>query len=387
MTKKPRLREIEILRGMAFAAVVLQHSIAHFSVVPELKMEDGARLTLLLLAAKFAVPAFIFITGLVLFYNYEGKINYVSFVRKRFKDIIVPYLLWSVIYSFMVGIYNHPLWESITTMIRFWLTGKSSYHLWYIVMIIPMYLLFPPLRIAVRKIVTWVNGQRKRAWLLMIGLIAGYELILFARPLITDTATSLHIPVISAYFTTYADRNVIYYLFYFLLGALAGLHINVFLDILKRVKFPVIVICGLFAVYYTGLVLGHFPPEAPFGRRFIALTLLQPAMGLFLIAFLALIYIVALSIQSNGSTVHRQLWITLSRYSYGGYLAHALMLRISYIIEESLLAGMNITIRMLLVWIITLVLSVLATYVISYIPYGHWLTGMSLRKKREVKTS
>ncbi|WP_046214435.1 acyltransferase [Paenibacillus wulumuqiensis] len=380
MIQKQRLGEIEILRGMAFAAVVLQHSIAHYSVVPEVTAGDGVRLTLMLLAAKFAVPAFIFITGLVLFYNYDGVISYSSFIRKRFKDIIVPYLLWSLLYAGLNGTYARPVIEWLPDVTRYWYTGKSSYHLWYIVMIIPMYLLFPFLRTIVRKAVQWTSDRRYGILILPGVLFAGYELILLLRPWLSELAQAWQIPVLMPYFTTYADRNIVYYLYYFLLGALAGLHINTFLDTLRRVKFPVVLLCGLFVVYYTGLVMGGYPLDATYGRRFIGLTLLQPLMAVFLTASVLLVYQLALSITKSGGDRHRQFWITISRYSYGGYLAHALMLRITYELDDWIMAGWDVTIRTLITAVITLGLSVLLTYLLTRIPYGVWLTGIPYKK-------
>ncbi len=383
MSSKQRLGEIEILRGMAFAAVVLQHSIAHYSVAPEMAMVDGARLTLLLIAAKFAVPAFIFITGLVLFYNYDGELAYGSFVRKRFKDIVVPYLVWTLFYTILAGTFAmKPVQEWIPTVLRYIFTGKSSYHLWYIVMIIPMYLLFPWLRKLVWKLSGAFKGNGWRALWMIIGLTAAYELLLMLLPSLMKAFQAWHIPVLTPYFTTYADRNIIYYLYYFVLGALAGLHIKVFLDVLQRIKWIVLLVCGIFAVYYTGVVLGDFPVDAGFGRRFMSLVLLQPWMALFLVALVLLVYWVALGIDRTASERTKQLWLALSRYSYGGYLAHAYMLRLTYLLDDSLFSGWNVTLRMTITWLLALAMSIVLTYMLSRLRFGVWLTGIPYRKAR-----
>src|SRR4051812_25941231 len=97
--KKQKLDEIEALRAFAFLAVVLQHAIGHYAYGPESRLSDGVLLGVLLLLAKFAVPVFIFITGLVLFYNYSDGVQFGRFVRKRFKDILLPYMPWVILYS------------------------------------------------------------------------------------------------------------------------------------------------------------------------------------------------------------------------------------------------------------------------------------------------
>ncbi|WP_322904244.1 acyltransferase [Paenibacillus campi] len=383
MSLKQRLGEIEILRGMAFAAVVLQHSIAHYSVAPQLAMGDGARLTLLLIAAKFAVPAFIFITGLVLFYNYDGELAYGSFVRKRFNDIVVPYLLWTLFYTVLAGTFAlKPIQEWIPTLLRYVFTGKSSYHLWYIVMIIPMYLLFPWLRQFVRKLSAMIQGSGRRALWLIIALTAVYEVLLLLLPSLMGAFAAWHIPVLTPYFTTYADRNIVYYLYYFVLGALAGLHIKFFLDVLQRIKWLVLLVCGVFAVYYSGLVLGGFPAETGFGRRFMTVVLLQPWMALFLVALVLLMYQLALSIDRTATDRTKRFWLTISRYSYGGYLAHAYMLRLTYMLDDRLLGGWNMTLRTVIVWLIALALSIALTYMLSKLRFGVWLTGIPERKAR-----
>ncbi|WP_411349863.1 acyltransferase [Paenibacillus sp. WLX2291] len=384
MASKQRLGEIEILRGMAFAAVVLQHSIAHYSVVPELAMADGTRLTLLLIAAKFAVPAFIFITGLVLFYNYDGELAYGSFIRKRFKDIVVPYLLWSLLYMVLNGILLHqPPFAWLPDMLGFWITGKSSYHLWYIVMIIPMYLLFPLLRSVVRRLDLVIRDNGRRALLAVVGLTVGYEGLLLLRPWLTDMFHAWQVPGLSAYFTIYADRNIVYYLYYFVLGALAGLHITAFLKLLQRLKWPIVISCVIFTLYYAGLVLGgHFPPGPGFGPRFMALILLQPWMALFLVSLVLGVYMLALHIHNTAGIRQKQMWITLSRYSYGGYLAHALMLRYAYAIDDWLFSGWDVTLRTAIVWLLALMLSVALTYALSRLRFGTWLTGIPYRKAR-----
>lgn len=384
MTSKPRLGEIEILRGMAFAAVVLQHSIAHYSVTPELGTADGVRLTLLLIAAKFAVPAFIFITGLVLFYNYDGELAYGSFIRKRFKDIVVPYVIWSLLYMVMNGILLHqpPLWW-LPDMLKFWITGKSSYHLWYIVMIIPMYLLFPLLRKLVRRLDVVIHNSGRRALLAVVGLTVGYEALLLLRPWLTDMFNAWQVPGLSAYFTIYADRNIVYYLYYFILGALAGLHITAFLKLLQTLKWPIVISCVIFTLYYAGLVLGgQFPPGPGFGPRFMALILLQPWMALFLVSLVLGVYMLALNINQTASSRQRQMWVMLSRYSYGGYLAHALMLQYAYVMDDWLFSDWNSTLRTILVWIMALILSVAVTYGLSRLKFGTWLTGIPYRKAR-----
>ncbi len=191
------------------------------------------------------------------------------------------------------------------------------------------------------------------------------------------------IPVLTPYFTTYADRNIrILFVLILCLADLLDYHIKVFLDVLQRIKWIVAACMRDFAVYYTGLVLGGFPVDAGLGRRFMALVLLQPWMALFLVAFVMLVYYVALRMNETASAGTKQIWLTVSRYSYGGYLAHAYMLRLTYLLDDWLFSGWNVTIRTTLVWIITLVMSITLTYLLSRLKFGVWITGIPYRKAR-----
>lgn len=94
--KKAKLEEIEILRGITFLTVVFQHIIAGIFYQPGLSPLTLNVATTFLGLIRFAVPLFVFITGVVLFYNYDAKVNYKDFLFKRFKHVVVPYLVWTV---------------------------------------------------------------------------------------------------------------------------------------------------------------------------------------------------------------------------------------------------------------------------------------------------
>ena len=145
-SRKPRISEIDILRGAAFLAVVLQHSIAHYFPLPVTGLGDGVLMGLLLIASKFAVPLFVFMTGMSLFYSYDGEVPYLTFMRKRLKDIALPYLPWALLYAAEfqhVQLLDSSGWQKLGLML---FTGKASYHLWYIVMVFQLY--FPAITAA-----------------------------------------------------------------------------------------------------------------------------------------------------------------------------------------------------------------------------------------------
>lgn len=391
MPRKERIVEIESLRGMAFAAVVLQHSIAHFSIVPETKLEDGVLLAILLMLTKFAVPLFIFITGMVLFYNTGDQLNYGRFMNKRLTDVIIPYVVWTLIYFVLTpnGIRGIG-WQELPELGLKILTGKTTSHFWYIIMLIQFYVLFPLFLRAIRYVYHRFGSRGRGISLLIAGVV--YLILTDQLGNIAAFMERLHIPVLTEAFTTYADRNFLYFFFYFMLGAVAGLsvqHWNMWILRLRWVYWTVFIVLGLRFTYL--LMLEYQKPE---GIRitFYTVSLIRPDMALFLIASIMVMYQLAGKLQ-NPFAVRWLGWI--GGVSYGGYLMHMLMLRYSYIPDELLYAawGINPTIRMVLTWILALALSCVLTWLISRISWGKWIVGTvpggknNIRIKQHMKNS
>ena len=109
---KERVAEWDVLRVIAFLAIVLQHSIGQFANRKDISLFDAYTLAAVYHLIKFGVPAFVLLTGATLVYNYYGKLNYPTFIRKRSIDILVPFFLWTVIYyvNFFPGETIHFQW-------------------------------------------------------------------------------------------------------------------------------------------------------------------------------------------------------------------------------------------------------------------------------------
>lgn len=133
-------------------------------------------LAILLMLAKFAVPLFIFITGMVLFYNTGESFHYGSFMRKRVMDVIVPYVVWSLLY-FMLTPQNWTGfgWRQIPDLGLKLITGKMASHFWYIIMLIQFYLFFPLFLRVVRYV---FHRYQAKGQMIALPLSGGLFLIL-----------------------------------------------------------------------------------------------------------------------------------------------------------------------------------------------------------------
>lgn len=127
---------IDVLRLISILAVVLIHTttrtleISHYDLV-------NHELTLFLnQSARFAVPLFFLISGYVLTLNYIPT-NYLTFLKKRFSKILIPYLFWSAIYYFFIYT-NHS-----DNFLQAALDGSASWQLYFIPALLVFYALFP----------------------------------------------------------------------------------------------------------------------------------------------------------------------------------------------------------------------------------------------------
>ncbi|WP_186786019.1 acyltransferase [Paenibacillus agilis] len=368
--KKEHIEEIHYIRALAFLAVVLQHSIGHYIFVPEAHLADGVAFTFLLLISKFAVPMFIFVTGLVLFYNYDGRLNYGTFIKKRFSDIIVPYLFWSFIYLLFQ---NKDL---ITAVYRFgdvFLTGKASYHLWYVIMIIQLYITFPISRFIIMQARRWIcTPVAVYTAFAILGIV---YIVLMTYP-IHVTAARWNIPLITPILTKYADRNALNFFYYFALGALAGLTITHWRAWINRhaswIYSIFIVMSGIMA-YRTISSFGLLPALK---TEYSQLLLLRPVTAIFLISSVFATYLFCMRVSNVANNRTRRVITFISHYSYGAYLVHAFVLGVSYWLPDYFSNYINVTLRTIIAFMIASFLSVMLTYVLSKLPMGHIMTGL-----------
>lgn len=144
---KERVPFLDLFRCVCILAVITIHVTSD----PVVKLSPYPRVHFIYFAVNgacaFAVPAFIFLSAFVLFYNYQGRWNRETgrlFFARRLTYIIVPYLIWSCAYYTGIQI---SLGESILAgsadFFNRLLTGKNYAHLYYIVIMVQFYMLFP----------------------------------------------------------------------------------------------------------------------------------------------------------------------------------------------------------------------------------------------------
>lgn len=202
---RPRLRELDFLRCLAMLGVLTIHVTSTF-----LDGESRVRLFgmnpafLLNQAARFAVPAFVLLSGWSL--GLAGRpASWTAFWKKKARRFLPPFLLWSLLYAFSEAGYDPAAFlrqfRDGWWHVRIFLLGQAAPHLYYIPLLFQFYLLSPLL-------LRWVRKSPTVALLgsfLLTLLLTGWHML--------ETLGLLPLP-----YPPYLWMSAPLWLFYFVLG-------------------------------------------------------------------------------------------------------------------------------------------------------------------------
>jgi len=374
---KERIVEWDVLRGIAFLAIVLQHSLGQFAYRKDTSLLDAYTLAAVYHLIKFGVPAFVLLTGAALVYNYYGKLNYPAFIKKRSIDILVPYFLWTVIYYVYMFPEERIDFQWFKEVGRQVLAPTLGYHFWFILMIFQFYLLFP----LFLKGLTWAKVRSGpfetgglNSLLALTGL--GYMILMWA--------SYRYLPYHAASYSSFfqyliSNRNTdfLFYSFYFIFGAVIALEADQWQKIIKG-SFRWNMILFILAYGWAGYELfGGTGYSLPINLNWS--TTLKPSMFSLVCSELIAFYYIALKVtqKKNRLTI---LTSWLGRYSYGAYLMHALVLAqlVNFIDAWHLkypALNQHYVLVTFLVFLLVSAASTLTCFIISKIPFGRYLLG------------
>lgn len=283
---------------------------------------DFEALSIILL--RFGRSLFIFATGMLLFYWYKHhQVDWTAFWKKRWKRIIIPYMIWTAIYTVfqlqtidpavVVPAFAHSLF-----------TGSSFYHLYYI----PLYLQLNLLFFVCKRFFERYLSMRLIVLLFLLqnGIYLVYRMLFVSpqAPQINWDASALLSLVQGSY--VYGQSYLYMYLFYFALGAYAGLHVEkwrTWIYKLRYLSFAVLLATTAWIVksYVTG--------EMSYQE---GLNIFQPLYLVYTTSFIAAFYPVSSYI---GSLPKVGDWFArIAKHNMAIYLVHPLILFLleSYVI-------------------------------------------------------
>jgi peptidoglycan/LPS O-acetylase OafA/YrhL len=295
-TAKGHLWQLDVVRLLTFSAVIAVHAIA-FTELPSNAVAGGAMMLL-----QFGREVFFALSGFVLVYAARSRpVGAWMFWKRRVPLVALPYLVWTLIY-WLATPGGRPGLGVLGTDL---LDGNAEYHLYFLLVTLQLYLVFPWLLRFVRRTahravqVLAVVGILNLAWLAALQYapqpgfwwVHAYELLpSYALCVLGGCYAAVHFERLHA-FAERRRRRLL------LLGAGAAVVAE--------------------AAYV--LQLANLPPRS-------ANAVLQPAMIASCVAAVIVLYLVGVR-WARGPRPGQQVVKVASEISFGVYLAHPLLLQ------------------------------------------------------------
>jgi probable poly-beta-1,6-N-acetyl-D-glucosamine export protein len=371
--------ELDPLRACTAFSVVAVHVLA-FTVFLN-NTEIGIQIqNAFIVAFHFTREVFLFVTAFALVYVYNGKaFPFRQFWKKRGIGTLLPYVIWSVIYVWVNAQAKSPATFFQTALVDI-LTGNASYQLYYILLTLQFYLLFP---LFLLFLLRW----GRHPWIVLITSFL-LQVLLFYIDFHALQGNVSHLSPFWSLFEQYQDRFVLLYQFYFVLGGLTALYfqqIRTFL--LSHGK----LIIGVFLVILAALWI-HFALQVQIYRESLgdATSVLQPIMVIYSIAvilfalWLASRWAVKTDRENRPRGAH--IWGMLSDVSFGVYLIHALVL--TYLLKWGVPVMPTtwfVAVRVVLTWVLTVGGATALSIILMNIPIASRLVGRAgLQRKQRM---
>lgn len=342
---------INNLRLIALIAVIIVHCssplLGGYGKVPQpqwLAADFYNALT------RFAVPVFVMITGALLLGKNDEVI---SFLKKRLGRVVVPFLFWSLVFV-AYAYYNEDIpytgdtWVTIKQVLH-QLKYGSSYHLWYVYMLIGLYLIIPILSKYIRN-----ANEKETVYFLVIWLLV----MLFSQPYMQRYNPQVDV----RYFAGYIGYLVLGY--YFANKTFNSKYISVLMVALFIITVGLITLGTLLLFkHYNGISTLMYEP------------LSWPVVMLSSAAFLSFRFA-----QLKTPAFLVQFRDFAGKYNYGIYLAHALILTL---LDAPELFGFSLSYKSFnplfsipITALVCFMLTLLLVYMINKLPFiGKYISG------------
>ncbi|MEG2000085.1 MAG: acyltransferase [Evtepia sp.] len=240
MTKK--WNSLDFARVVAMLAVIMIHVSSTYIGAPSGYSIFGVNPSFALNQfSRFAVPLFIFMSGLTLALN-DRPMPYAKFIKKRLKKIGIPYLIWCLVYY----IYHDGagLWElkakglsNIPAFFQSVLRGDLAPHLYFIVIIVQLYLIFPWLK-------KWVDAKPVQALIASFALMFCFQEIFMIQYFGLNLVSQTTLASLVRFFPTW--------IFYFVLGIfITKERLVVLSDFAEQHRISLMVLMVSFAACYV----------------------------------------------------------------------------------------------------------------------------------------
>ena len=380
---------IDYLRVIACFMVLTVHSTEPFYLGGEgsqiLSLGEGIWAAIFLSVTRGCVALFVIASSYLQF-----PIHYPTgeFLRRRATRVLVPLVVWLLIYAFYWGEPVHNLRDLLVNF------NYSAGHLWFVYMLIGLYLLMPLLSPWAEKV-----GKKELQAYICIWLFT--SLIPFIRDYLGGGQLSMTygtggLPQFARYPVWGEASWNLYGTFYYFSGfigyLLLGLYLRKFVGELswgKTLSISIPCLLGGFAICGGGFLRrifvssgGEFPYSGPLSQGvWWETSLFNDALGTVLVTIGFILIIRKISCEGK---FYRKVVLPVSQASYGMYLGHMIILAAFSGLflgifgrgEEGILGIWTPPVEILLTAICSYTCAAIAAVLIRKIPkVGKWIIG------------
>lgn len=362
MNKTGRIFYFDVLRVMAIIGIIFCHASTTYVV------KDFGTLNFYFLAfydcfRDFSVPIFIMLSGALLIGKKDSLIH---FFKKRLSRILIPFIFWavmSIVYSSIYIKHSFDIANAIDIILG--RGGTIGVIYWFVWMIIIVYIgVF-----IINKINEYgskkIEGFDKKFIALLAALSVIY-IIMFQHHMFSSAYYSL----LLSYYISFIVFAVIGYF-------LANTNL---LAAKVKSNMLVIVTCILSAVSYISYICFYVVPtsNAEHDLSYLGYFTIE-ILTISVLIFLMFKYLSNTEFFKKIEDKYGDIFLTFSKYSYGIYLCHYLVLyHFKWFINPYVnLSSLNSIIAVPVLVIITLMISMLILWILNKIPYLNKITGAS----------
>jgi peptidoglycan/LPS O-acetylase OafA/YrhL len=368
---RPHLYEVDLLRVVTALGVVVVHTV--FFTLPLNHTALGVQVqNTVVNSFHFTRESFMFITALVLVYGYHDRpLSLKRFWKSRSIGVLLPYVVWSVFYSWVALRHQPPgaMAAGITVAI---LTGNASYQLYYILLTLQFYLVFP-------WFLWFIKRVEKHPWTLLSVSFAIQVILLYFdyRYLQTPLANANGALWIIA---NYQNRFFIVYQFYFILGAMVAIYLRQTQALVERYgRWIIAAMVAMLAIFWADNFIAVDALHQSMGY---VSSVLQPIMTFYSLAVIAFLFWIgrrwATHTKRSGQPSGYKVWRALADASFGIYLVHPFILsEVQERVIPHLPADWPVAIQVFLIWVLVAGSASAVSIILMNIPILSRLVGRS----------
>ena len=127
---------LQMIRGVCIICVILIHSISK-----EINIHNNELNIAIRTIINFAVGVFVFLSGYFVKPD-EIKKNMKTYYKRRAKRVLIPYIIWSIIYIFLFN-FKYIKTFNIKKLINMFVLGNSSAQMYYIIVLLQLIAITP----------------------------------------------------------------------------------------------------------------------------------------------------------------------------------------------------------------------------------------------------